>query len=115
MPRWIDASEDEIDACNEVHPILVIAYPRGHAVCERILLRAELRPCIRHPFQKLGSVEPPRSRKLPIGCVLPADSRSVSRHGAHRRPLLLVRHAKSANLLAKVYWIPGTPSARSAA
>jgi hypothetical protein len=45
-----------------------------------------------------------RSRpRLRASCILPADAKDVSHQGAHRRPLLLVRHAKSPNLLANAF------------
>lgn len=40
-------------------------------------------------------IEAPRPGELPVGRVLPADAQDVSHQRAHRRPLLLVRHALS--------------------
>ena len=93
MPRRVNPFEDEIDSGNKVHPVVVLSKLSGDAVCEWVLLGIELGPGGRHCFQEVRSIEAPRSSELPVGRVLFADAQNVSDQRAHRRPLLLVRHA----------------------
>ena len=93
VPRRVNPFEDEIDSGNKVHPVVVLSKLSGDAVCEWVLLGIELGPGGRHCFQEVRSIKALRSSELPVGRVLFADAQDVGDQRAHRRPLLLVRHA----------------------
>jgi hypothetical protein len=93
VPRRVNPFEDEIDSRNKVHSVIVLSKLSGYAARKWVLLGIELGPGGRHCFQEIGSIEAPRSSELPVGRVLFADAQNVSDQRAHRRPLLLVRHA----------------------
>ena len=93
MPRRVNPFEDEIDSGNKVHPVVVLSKLSGDAACKWVLLGIKLGPGGRHSFQEVGSIKALRSSELPVGRVLFADAQDVGDQRAHRRPLLLVRHA----------------------
>src|ERR1700677_389787 len=101
--RCIDAHEDEIDPGEKIHAVIVIADLRDHAAYKRILFRIELRPGVRHFLQEIGTIQIARPGELPIGRVLSADAKNVGHQRTHRRPLLIVRHTQSPNLLADAF------------
>jgi hypothetical protein len=102
-PRWVNASEDEIDPGEKIHSVVVSTHLSGYASRERILVRIELRPGGRHGFKEVGSVEASRPSELPVGRVPPTDAEDVVQQRAHDCPLCIVLHAKSANLLAQAF------------
>src|ERR1700722_10409452 len=97
MPWRFNSVEDEIDAGEKIHTVVVSAQLSGHAACERVLVRIELRPGVRYRFQEVGSVDAHRAAKLSVGRVLPGDAKDVVQQRSHRCPLFFIRHAKTAN------------------
>ena len=99
---WLmKASEDEINAREEIHAVIVNAQVQvlDYAACERIRIWIKRRPSGRYRFQELQSFKAVHSNELCFVCVLPSDTQDIVHQRGRRGPLFFFRHAERADLL----------------